>query len=361
MKPLQLLLLLGTFVLTCVILPPMAFGQAVVGPSWATKLVFYNASNTDVACMTVIQSAGGINQQDGCPTNSVNALQAYDLTAGTGPTPLVQFEKPQEGWFTIKRGHQVQIVSTGLSPATHAPTYCISGVMFGFGQVGDSCADYGSTTTDFPNTTPGPKFNQPANPPIRLPNGSTGCEVTLNLPGTNNGKPAAGVTTNESIDITCLAGANCTIIGQLIPPSGGPYWSTNVGVGGGGVLYFKSPVTFQNSWVNVQLPGSGGCDDNCVDPKTGLARMGVFPYGCSQCNEFPDIKPQCGTRSTAPHGNYASQYCGAKNGLPWNNGCGFNRSPLTAGLAGNPGVQKFGGTFLVTYMGPLSPPAGSCK
>jgi hypothetical protein len=165
------------------------------------------------------------------------------------------------------------------------------------------------------------------------------------LPGTKNGMIQSGLTTNETVDITCLAGANGTLVGQLIPPATGPFWSTNLGARGGGIKLFKTPTTFQNSWVDIL----GGCDDNCLDPKTGLARPGVYPYGCSQCNEFPDIGPQCTGKG------YPAQFCAAKNGLPWNNGCNFVRSPLVTG------VQKFGGTFQVTYMGPLSPPKKSCK
>jgi hypothetical protein len=326
---------------------PGAIAGSLVGPDWATKWVLYNASNADVTCMVVAQNLGGVNQQDGCPIGSLSAIKIIDLTGKSAPQSLVPFGTPVKCWFKLKRGQKVQLVNLGLSPKTKQPTYCLPGLTVGFGQIPYSCADTStqpSGRTAFPDTKPGKNYNQLIYP--ALPNGSTGVEATLNMPGTFNGQAQPGLTTNEAVDITCLAGANCTLVGQLIPPAAGPYWTTDMGPKGGGAKRFKSPVSFQNSWVDVR---TAGCDDNCVDPKTGLARPGVYPYGCSQCNEFPDKAPQCTGKP------YPDQFCAAKNGLPWNNGCNFTRSPLVNG------VQKFGGTFLVTYKGPLSPPKKGCK
>jgi hypothetical protein len=203
----------------------------------------------------------------------------------------------------------------------------------------------------FPVTKVGPTFNQVIL--VSPPNGVNGFEGSINLTGidaTNNTFAQAP----ESIDITCLGGANSKMTAQITPPVGGPYWTYNAGPKGGGTITYKSTSTMQNSWVKI-VNGSttAGCDDNCVDPRTGLARPGVFPYGCSICNAFPDPAPACGTKVSGG-GNYASQFCGAKNYLPapnpGQNGCQFNRGPLA-----NAG-QKFGGTIKLIYYGPLTPP-----
>ncbi len=334
---------------------PTAFAASVVGPDWATKLVFYNASNATVTVgITGSSNSAGTNQQDGCPVGSLKALSVYDLTAGTGPTPVTLFGSAgTKAWFQIPRGHQVQVVNTATSPYTKQQNWCMQGLNFGFGAFSAICPDTTGANNPFPVTTVGPNFNQQTTFPV--PNGTNGFEATINLPGTIGGKivPAAmGLlsTTAESCDITCLAGANSAITAQYTPPAGGPFWTTTLGATGGGNVVLKTPFTTQNSWVNVPHPTGTGCDDNCVDPKTGLARPGVYPYGCSQCNNPHDPGPPCGSRAVPPTGTYTSQICAAKNGLPFNTGCLLQRSPLV------PGVQKFGGTILVTYTGPLSPP-----
>jgi hypothetical protein len=213
----------------------------------------------------------------------------------------------------------------------------------------------------FPNTKTGPQFNQDISkytpqPAITLPpNGVNGFEGSINLTGLTSGGTVFAQAP-ESIDITCLGGANSKMTAQIIPPVGGPYWTYNAGPKGGGTITYKSTTTMANSWVHiVNNAPTQGCDDNCVDPRTGLARPGVFPYGCSICNAFPDPGPACGVKGPLPaQQNYSSQFCAAKNYMPspnpGNNGCQFNRGPATG--AG----QKFGGTIKVIYYGPLAPP-----
>ena len=329
--------------------------NAQIGPATATKLIFYNASNVDVAvgvqvpglCPTPTACA----QEDGCPTQTIAYLRTKNLTLNGPLTPLTPFSSTDKGWFLLKRGHRVQFMNVGTNKYTGQASYCLQGLNFGFGNFEASCPDSTNVPpgpSQFPNTKPGTTFNQPI--PAPAPNGTTGFECTINLPGTVNGQSTINnpsnpsqttpVPTGESMDITCLAGANCTLNVQAIPPSTGPFW-TAVGT----TQTFKSAISFRNSWVDI----TNKCDNNCVDPATGKARLGVFPYGCSQCNSIPDPKPQC-----PPGGPVGiAQFCAAKNGLPPNNGCQLARSPLVTG------VQKFGGTIQVNYLGPLTPP-GTC-
>jgi hypothetical protein len=337
------------------IVAPIASAQIV--RSGATTLLLYNSSNQDVVVTVQVSGlpcAAPCVQSDGCPTGTVTPINYVDITANGQPTALTQFTAPTKGWFTLKRGHTAQIINMGTNPITKQVSSCLQGVIIGFGQFGNSCPDFGGAGTTFPNTQTGSKFNQPLSPTVPLPNGSNSFEATINLPGTVNGSttvpnPSGGAAinapTNESIDISCVNGANSTLVGQITPPAGGPFWVANLGTNGGGLKTYTSTVSFQNSWVDI----THKCDNNCVDPTTGLARPGVFPYGCTQCNRLPDPAPPC---TSGPSGT--AQFCAAKNGLAPNNGCGFNRGPAVAN------VQKFGGTIQVTYMGPLSPP-GTCK
>lgn len=330
-----------------------AESMAQVGPATATKLIFYNASNADVA--VGVQVPGycpdptACAQEDGCPTGTIQNLRSIDLTAAGSPTPLTQFGSAAKGWFMLKRGRRVQVVNIGKNQYTGQTSWCLQGMNFGFGQFEATCPDSTAVppgASTFPITTPGAAFNQPRL--IPQPNGTTGFECTLNLPGTVNGqttinKPGGGGTTQtpvaEAMNITCLAGANCTLRVQVSPPSGGPFW-----VPSGTSQYFKTLVSFQNSWVDI----TNKCDNNCVDPKTGSARLGVFPYGCSVCNVYPDPGSVCTSQGQAN-----AQFCAARNGLPAQTGCFLTRNALKVG------IQKFGGTVQVNYLGPLSPP-GTC-
>jgi hypothetical protein len=323
----------------------MPSASAQIVRQGATTFLIYNASNADVPVMVTVPGlpcAAPCVQSDGCPTGTVAPIKWVDVTAHTQPKSLTLFGSPAEGWFILKRGHKAQLINMGYNPVTGKQSSCLQGVLVGFGQIGNSCPDFGGSGTAFPDTTIGPNFNNPTNT-RKLPNGSNSFEVTLNLPGTVNGATVVNTTavpTPESVDISCVNGVNATLVGQLTPPAGGPYWTADLGPAGGGLKTYTSTAVFRNSWLNIDK----GCDDNCKDPKTGLARPGVFPYGCSQCNRNPDPAPPC-----APHS--PAQICAAQNMLAPNNGCGFNRSPAIKG------IQKFGGTVQVTYLGPLSPPS----
>ena len=343
--------------LLCLLTTPGVNAASLIGPNWATKIVLYNASPADAVVLVVVQgkaAPGDAVAQDGCPSD-IRYLRYTDLTANGAPQSLTLFTNEATGWFTLKRGHSAQLYSTSVDPTTGIATYCLQGFNIAFQGISAHCP---LTTMPFPNTTPGAKFNQDISsytpqPAITLPpNGVNGFEGSVNLTGLTSGTflPAP-----ESVDITCLGGANAKMTMQITPPVGGPYWVYNSGPKGGGTLAYKTTASFQNSWVKI-INGNPaqGCDDNCVDPKTGLARPGVFPYGCSICNAFPDPAPACGVR-ISPSENYSSQFCGAKNYMPssngGNNGCQLNRNPLTSA------TQKFGGTIQVTYVGPLAPPA----
>jgi hypothetical protein len=329
--------------------------NAQVGPTTATKLVFYNASNVDIPVGVQVPGLcpdpSACAQEDGCPTQTIQYLRTVDLTAGSAPTPLTPFASTDKGWFLLKRGHRVQFLNVGTNKYTGQPSACLQGMNFGFGNFEATCPDKTAVppgASQFPVTTPGPTFNQPHL--VSEPNGTTGFECTLNLPGTVNGQTTinnpdrtAGGTVPadaaENMNITCLAGANCTLNVQVTPPAAGPFWQANEST-----TNFRTTTSFQNSWVDI----AHKCDNNCVDPKTGRGRLGVFPYGCSQCNKPADPGSVC-----TGLGQSNAQFCASRNGLPPNNGCKFVRSPLQAG------VQKFGGTIQVNYLGPLSPP-GTC-
>jgi hypothetical protein len=333
----------------------VASAASLIGPSWATKLVFYNGSNADVCILITVgkSKAGNAAIQDGCPLN-VGQLNYQDLSGG-GLRPLTMFQSPETGWFILKRGRKAQLVNRGVNPYSKQYNYCLQGLNIGFGGLPASNCPLTSVT--IPNTKPGPAFNTPLT--VVPPNGTNGFEMSINMPNQVNGQPSSGA--NESIDLTCEAGASARVVMQATPPLGGPYWNYNGGPRAGGVVFYKGTTSFKNSWVKIVSDGMGGitgCDDNCVDPATGLPRPAVFPYGCSICNFYPDPDPQC---RNFPAGN-PGQFCSVNNGLPANNGCQLNRSPLNNNAI-QPGgivqVQKFGGTVQINYMGPISPPA-SC-
>lgn len=328
--------------------PALADAQ-VEGPDWATKAVLYNASNADVICLVTLgkSGTGTAPTLDGCPSQ-VNFLQVKNLTTGESPAPLTQFTNPQIGWFKLSRGHKVQLISLATDPRSRLRTYCLSNVNLGFGAQAANCP---LVPTPIPVTTPGSTFNNIVN--VLPPNGTNGAELTLNTTGLKNGGQVAGAT-NEAVDITCLSGANSKVVMLVTPPASGPYWTDNRGAAGGGAVAYRSTVSLENSWVKVDR--TSGCDDNCVDPRTGLPRSGVYPYGCSQCNTLPDPGPACNGK-----GPYPAQFCAVKNGLPANTGCLLARAPLINSVMQNSanqqvGFQKFGGTVQINYMGPISPP-----
>ncbi|MBY0552460.1 MAG: hypothetical protein K2W95_34585 [Candidatus Obscuribacterales bacterium] len=337
-----LVLTLYAFVSLC--LPSVA---QVVRPG-ATNLIFYNASNQDVVVMATVPATPCVFpciQGDGCPTGTTANLRVLDIATGVQGT-LTQFGNPSQGWFILKRGQKLQLLNVGLNPITKQVSSCLQGTLFGFGQIGNSCPDFGPVAqTAFPNTTPGPGFNTAKVPGVNLPNGSNAFEATLNLPGTAGGVKVVGTTPvplNEAIDISCVNGANCKLLITVTPPANGPFWTAGLAAAQGGIKTFRTATTFGNSFVNLALRK----DDNCVDPSTGYARPGVYPYGATQCNRYPDPAPPC-TAGTALTPYVPAQICAAKNGLAPNNGCGFNRAPAVTG------VQQFGGTIEVKYLGPI--------
>jgi hypothetical protein len=334
---------------------PMASAATMVGPSWATKIVLYNASNADTLVMVVIQGkvhGADAPPQQGCPSD-IRYLRWLDLNATAAPQPLVVFTNTSTGWFILKRGHKAQVFSTSVNPVTKQASYCMQGFNIAFQGVSASCP---RTSMPYPVTAPGPTFNQNLQNVVPLPsqafplNGVNGFEGSINLSGlTGATAPYTFASAPESVDLTCLGGANSKMVMQITPPVGGPYWNYQAGGAGGGYVLYKTTAKFQNSWVKIIPNSQEGCDDNCVDPVTGLARPGVFPYGCTTCNAFPAPVLTCGSAAT-----FANQFCAAKNFLPsggGGNGCQLNRSALLTQ------TQKFGGTILVTYVGPLSPPA----
>lgn len=339
---LSLSLMIGVL-LAGVALPATA---QVVRPG-ATNLIFYNSSNADVIVMATVPATPCVFpciQGDGCPSGTVSNLKVVDIATGS-VTSLTQFGNPSQGWFNLKRGQKLQILNVGINPITKQVSSCLQGTLFGFGQVGNSCPDFGGAGTAFPVTTPGPLFNTPASPAPALPNGSCAFEATLNLPGTAGGLRTVGTTAvplNEAIDISCVNGSNCKLLVTVTPPVNGPFWNAGLSAAQGGIKTFKTATTFGNSFVNLAM----NKDDNCVDPSTGYARPGVYPYGATQCNRYPDPAPPC-TAGTAMNPRLPAQICAARNGLAPNNGCGFNRAPAVTG------IQQFGGTIQVNYMGPL--------
>lgn len=332
----------------------VASAASLIGPSWATKLVLYNGSNTDVCILVTVgkSKSGNAAIQDGCPLN-IGQLRYQNLSGSGGLRQLTMFQSPETGWFMLKRGQKAQLVSQGINKYTKQYNYCLQGLNIGFAGLPASSCPLTSVTR--PNTTAGSAFNQPITE--SPPNGTNGFEMSLNMPNSVNGAPSSGA--NESIDLTCEAGANSRLVAQVTPPLGGPYWNFNGGPRAGGLVYYKTTYSFKNSWVKIETNGmgqvTGGCDDNCVDPATGLPRPAVFPYGCSICNLYPDPDSQC---KNMPAGN-PGQFCAVNNGLPANSGCQLNRSPLNNNGI-QPGgivqVQKFGGTVQINYMGPIAPP-----
>jgi hypothetical protein len=358
--------LLASFTIFSIIflsaLSPAPCEAAMIGPPWATKLVLYNLSNADTCVLITLGQSGAGNAaiMDGCPSVATQ-VEYKDLTINGPLTPLTTFQSIGTGWFILKRGHKVQLIGTGVDPYSKLATYCLQGMNIGFGGLPASSCPL--TSTIKPNTTPGPAFNSQVN--FTPPNGTNGFELSVNLPSLITNVPQTSA--QESIDLTCEAGAMWRVGMTVTPPVGGPYWQYNAGVRGGGLLTYQSTFSSQNSYVKIVKDSVGnisGCDDNCVDPRTGLPRPGVFPYGCSACNINPDIKPQCkNTPATNP-----GQFCAVNNGLTSNNGCQLNRSPANSLSitppppppppgSGTLTLQKFGGTVQVNFFGPITPPA----
>jgi hypothetical protein len=299
-------------------------------PNSVTHLVISNQSPQNVIIAVTVPGGG---TQDGC-TNTIANIFMINVTPGQPNTmlPLNTYQPGNtvNGTFPIASGQSWEIVNTLTNPKPGPPPLppspssqnCLQGLTITFGQL-PQCANHPPA---FPTgSTPGPP----------IPNGVNQCEPTLNLPNSFNGVSDSAA--NESCDITCLNGANAIIQLTLTSPTSGALnWTYDAS----GTIGPGQSFSTQNSWVNV----ARGCDNNC-SPE----RPGVFPYGCSQCNIFPDPNPGC----LATLGRPASQFCAAQNGLPPNTGCNFQRSPNS----GNPQTAQFGGSVVYTFLGPAIPPA----
>ena len=300
------------------ILPLSASAQVIPGttiPQSVTHLVISNA--TSQAVTIGITCPSGANIEDGCTTTVAN-LSMINVTSGYSGSPIpvtVYGSTPVKGIFTIAARLAYELVNTlQNSFAGNQEQNCLQGLIVSFNQL---------------PTCPGtpPAFPQPGDAGPAIPNGVSAAEPTLNLPHTIGGAPGGGA--NEACDVTCVNGANAIIQLTLTSPSSGALpWTYDAA---GSIGPGQSFATV-NSWVNV----AGGCDNNCVPE-----RPGVYPYGCTLCNEFPDPAPPCG-----------QQFCATANGLPPNTGCNFQRSPNTA----NPVTSQFGGSIVYTYVGPAIPP-----
>lgn len=281
-------------------------------PSTVTHLLVSNPTSQPVTMYVTLQAHSAYTE-DGC-TNDVSDLQMVNMTTGQPQTSSPLTGSGTQGTFvipaTITNTSTYELINTLQNPyAQGGPQQqnCLQGMEITFGY-GPSC----------------PITNV-------VPNGVNGGEPTLNLPGTINGASGGNAGTGEAFDITCVNGANSLIQATITAPSlavDPQLWTYDISQTiGGGKSYSTS-----NSWVYV----SGQCDDNC-SPE----RPGVFPFGCTQCNRFPDPGPPCG------------QFCAAANGLAPNKGCLFSRSPnLTQSV-----TAQFGGTVEVSYTGPAHPPA----
>lgn len=335
-------------------------------PAGATTLTFNNASGTDVYLCVSTQSGAlpctaGSVMQDGCPY-TVSQLGILDLGTNQSAS-FVQWPSsaPTNGWYLWKNGHTLQVYNNTTNPYTGKNNGCLQGLIFGVNVWGANCACNFTTPgvpvpagskmcNGFPNTDPtSPTYNSdtPASYTL-LPNGSSAFEPTLNLPGLQCNQPY-GNNPHESVDITCVNGSNAIFQVTITPPSGGPYFTYNVGNGN---QTATSSITTQNSWVIVNpvappqplpQPPRSSCDDNCIDQgNPPFSRAGVFPYGATVCTTNPDPNAPCNTTAD-PYANY-KQFCGAAAG----SGCNFDRQPASG--------QVFGGTVAVTYIGPATPP-----
>jgi len=308
-------------------------------PSTVTHIQIQNGSSQPIIMAVTLESPNNNPAlEDGCTTN-VADLNMINMTPGqpqtvTALTPYTSSDN-QQAIFTIPANwiYEVQSTKSNPNPLNGAPAQqnCMQGFEFTFNQF-PTC----------PNTTNPPAFPTPGVPGPAIPNGVSGFEPTINLPGTISGS-SSGAGLNESWDITCVNGSNSLIQVQVTSPSSGAlpwFYDNNKQVGPGASLVTAC------SWVSVALK----CDNNCfLTSAKGLPigdRPGVFPFGCSQCNIYKDPGPPCG-----PAG--IGQFCAALNGLPPNNGCNFQRTPNASNIQ----TQQFGGTLLCTYLGPANPPS----
>jgi len=232
--------------------------------------------------------------------------------------------------FTVNPGNSMQGSCQIPATTTYELVSTLTNPFAGGAPAEQNCLQGLTATFGAYQQCPGGSAPFPGGGPV--PNGVNQYEPTLNLPGTVGGTVVGG---NETMDITCVNGANSVIQVTINSPAINNQWTYDstktIPLGGS--------LTSANSWVKA---GAGGCDDNCKVTVGGVTtdRPFVYPFGCTMCNIFPNPVFTCG------------QFCAAQNGLPANVGCTIDRSP-GSGIE----TTKFGGTVLVTYLGPATPPA----
>jgi hypothetical protein len=152
---------------------------------------------------------------------------------------------------------------------------------------------------------------------LSLPNGSNFAEATLNVSSPNN----------ETVDISCVQGANSTI-NVLFIPNGSANWTNN--------RANNVTTSIQNSWVDVRTQQ----DNNCVYPNNN----GVFAYGLTNCTTAMSTGTALGACPNYPSPQRIA-YCNAEKTPETSNTCNIERA-----------AGKSGGTVQILYMGEVVPP-----
>jgi len=341
--------------LAYVVLPPAVTAQTIPTTTIPTSVTRVMITNATTASPYLVITPGA-GSQDGCaPGLASMGTPGYELINDT--TSTVSYFTPAvngKGQFQLPANSTLELVNTVLNPAPQggapAGQNCMQGLNLAIAN----------SLTELPvilGSVVGPSGVASCPDPPAAPNGIDVFEAVLNLPQTSNN----GMTSspgNEAIDLSCVNGANTIIEMTINAPASNTteLWQYDGTVTTPKTIAAGSSLSSQNSWVLVSPANGGvGCDDNCVLPGAtapNLDRPWVYPYGCTFCNEYPDNNPSsphpCGAVGVAGGG----QFCAADNGLPNNTGCGANRAPVTTNIQ----TQKFGGTLLVTYLGPAMPP-----
>lgn len=253
---------------------------AAGGPG--TLFEVYNPSHPDVEVWVVVPTSSNL----GCGPTSLSQVQVLDVN-NKNPLPITPFGDSQhKGFFMLKRGRSAYINPTGSAS-------CLDGLNVTF---------LNHPQCPCTNTCAGDK---PFIPGPNLPNGTNFVEATLNSPGTFN----------ETVDISCVNGANTTV---SVDFQGGPNWND----GGSN----RNVTHIQNSWVNVNCNQGAACDNNC-------SLTGVFPYNATLCEKAG--AGACPNASSPP-------FCLATGAH-----CNIQRDRQGG---------EFGGLVKATYLGPLAPP-----
>jgi hypothetical protein len=188
-----------------------------------TVLKVYNATGTDVAVWWNCTSPGA---------NNINVISDNHTINVRIPS---QYPNGEKGVFTLTAGQL----------ATITPK---SGNTIVSGSLTFACTPTCPCGTE--GLVPCPQLGGGFYLPERLPNGTNQGEFTLN----NNG--------HESVDISCVNGANAKIVMKL--EGGSPIWATHGGV----------PTS---SITNKRIDIAAKRDENCT-------QVGVYPFNLTQCN-----------------------------------------------------------------------------